>query len=245
MASRPGNVPRHVRSVRLPHVTPPGWLALVGGSPWQEGCTFDADLLAASGGSEVLVLPTAAAFEHPDRLVARAAEWFAPVGGAVVSCPILNRRDAEDPALVAMIRRARFIYIAGDSPMHLLGVLKDTQAWVAVEAAWRSGAVLAAASDAAMVLGDPMVDPRGGAFTIGLGLISDLAVLPHADTWPPARTKRTLKIAGKRVTVALIDERTALLRNPSGSWSSAGVGSVVLHENGADVEIRHLDARPV
>ena len=221
----------------------PGWLALIGGSPWQEGCDFDADLLAASGGTEVLVLPTAAAFEHPDRLIEQATEWFAPVGGTVVNCPVLNRRDAEDPALVAMIRDARFIYIAGDSPMHLLGVLKETQAWVAIEAAWRSGAVLAAASDAAMVLGDPMVDPRGGAFTIGLGLISDLAVLPHADTWPAARTKRTLKIAGKKVTVALIDERTALLRNPEGTWSSAGAGTVVLHENGIDVPIAHLDAR--
>ena len=39
--------------------------------------------------------------------------------------------------------------------------------------------------------------------------------------------------------------RTALLRNPSGAWSSAGAGSVVLHENGADVEIGHLNARPV
>ena len=182
-------------------MTHPGWLALIGGSPWQEGCTFDADLLASSGGTDVLVLPTAAAFEHPDRLIERASAWFAPIGGTVVCCPVLNRRDAEDPALVAMIRDARFIYLAGESPMHLLGVLKETQAWVAIEGAWRNGAVLAAASDAAMVLGDPMVDPRGGAFTIGLALIDDLAVLPHADTWPLARTKRTLKIAGKKVTL--------------------------------------------
>ena len=63
----------------------------------------------------MLVLPTAAAFEHPDRLIAQAAEWFAPVGGTVVNCPVLNRRDAVNPALVAMIRDARFIYIAGDS----------------------------------------------------------------------------------------------------------------------------------
>ena len=50
----------------------PGILALVGGGEWSEGCSFDAELLAASGSDEVLVLPTAAAYEHPERLVVEA-----------------------------------------------------------------------------------------------------------------------------------------------------------------------------
>ena len=52
----------------------PGILALVGGGEWQEGCDFDADLLAASGSEHVLVLPTAGAYEHPERLVVRAGD---------------------------------------------------------------------------------------------------------------------------------------------------------------------------
>ena len=51
----------------------PGILALVGGGEWTEGCSFDAELLAASGGTEVLVLPTAAAYEKPERVVVAAA----------------------------------------------------------------------------------------------------------------------------------------------------------------------------
>ena len=47
-----------------------GTLALVGGGEWNDGCDFDADLLAASGGTEVVVLPTAAAYEQPARAVA-------------------------------------------------------------------------------------------------------------------------------------------------------------------------------
>ena len=50
-----------------------GTLALVGGDEWTEGCTFDASLLAASGGTEVMVLPTAAAYQHPERVVC--FEW--------------------------------------------------------------------------------------------------------------------------------------------------------------------------
>jgi cyanophycinase len=43
-------------------MTKNGLLALVGGFEWTEGCTFDATLLKASGGKDVLVLPTAAAY---------------------------------------------------------------------------------------------------------------------------------------------------------------------------------------
>ncbi len=54
-----------------------GTLALVGGGEWQEGCVFDSELLAISGASEVLVLPTAAAYEHPGRAVDSATRYFA------------------------------------------------------------------------------------------------------------------------------------------------------------------------
>ncbi len=53
----------------------PGMLALVGGGEFRDGCTFDRTLLdAVEGDVEVLVLPTAAAFEHPERVVAEAID---------------------------------------------------------------------------------------------------------------------------------------------------------------------------
>ena len=42
-----------------------------------------------------------------------------------------------------------------------------------------------------------MVDPRGGALTLGLGLLTQVAVIPHHDSWSEDKAKRTLKIAAR------------------------------------------------
>src|SRR5919206_3139519 len=173
----------------------PGPLALVGGGEWREGGTFDRDLLAESGAEEVLVLPTAAAYEHPERAVEWATDWFAGLGAKVRGLMVLARPDAENEANVAAIRESRFLYLSGGSPLHLRSVLKDSPVWDALVAAWHDGAVLAASSAGAMVLCDPMVDPRGGAFTLGLGLVAQVAVIPHHDTWSPEKAHRTIKLA--------------------------------------------------
>ena len=219
----------------------PGTLALVGGGEFADGCDFDRDLLAASGDSEVLVVPAGAAFEHPDRLVESAVRWFGGLGGSARGLDVLTRRDAMDPANAEQVRAARFVYLAGPSPMHLRSVLKDTPTWDALVHAWQDGAVVAGSSAGANVLTDPMVDPRGGAFTVGIGLIAPLAVVPHANTWSDDKLHRTQALAPKATPVVGIDERTALIRSPEGGWSSGGAGAVRIWVGGEPAE---LDALP-
>jgi len=215
----------------------PGTLALIGGGEWRDGCSFDAELLAASGSDEVLVLPTAAAYEHPERLVAEAGEWFAQLGGRVEGLMVLTRADAEDRGAAAVVRAARFVYLSGSSPMHLRSVLKNSDVWEALMAAWRSGAIVVGSSGAAMALTDPMVDARGGGLTIGLGLVNGLAVVPHfGDTHEDShgeKLNRSIHLAPVGTPVAGIPERTALIREPQGHWRSAGVGDVSVFLDGA------------
>lgn len=203
-----------------------GPLALVGGEEWRPGCSFDEELLAASGSTEVVVLPTAAAYEHPQRAVAAAAAWFAGFGGTVRGLDVLQRGDALDAGNAAAVREARFVYLSGGSPLHLRSVLKETPVWDALVAAWDDGAVVAGSSAGAMVLCDPMVDPRGGAFTVGLGMVVNLAVLAHAEPDVTAAHHRTFELASTGLPVAAVPARTALVRDPEGSWRSAGAGSV-------------------
>jgi len=205
----------------------PGVLALVGGGEFRDGCSFDRTLLdALDGDAEVLVLPTAAAFEHPERTVATATDWFAGLGAKARGLDVLNRRDALDELNAQQVAAARFIYLTGGSPMHLRSVLKDTPTWDALVHAWQAGAVLAGSSAGAMVLTDPMVDPRGGAFTVGIGVVAPLAVVPHADAWSDDKLHRTQVLAPAATPVVGIPERTALLRGPDGSWTVEGVGEV-------------------
>jgi cyanophycinase len=201
-----------------------GTLALVGGGEWLDGCSFDGDLLARSGGHEVVVLPTAAAYEHPQRLVEAATAWFEQLGAKVRGLPVLRRPDAMDPELAGVVRDARFLYLAGGSSMHLRSVLKDSAVWDALVSAWQDGAVVAGSSAGAMVLCDPMVDARGGAFTLGLGLVVGMTVVPHFDGWSQEKADRTLQLAPKGLLVVGVDEGTAVVRDPGGAWRCEGVG---------------------
>jgi cyanophycinase len=220
-----------------------GHLALVGGAEWTAGCSFDAELWEASGRAEVLVLPTAAAYEHPQRAVDTATEWFASIGASARGLMLLNRRDAENTSMADEVRAARFLYLGGGSPLHLRSVLKDSPVWAALVAAWHEGAIVAGSSAGAMVLGDPMVDPRGGALTLGLGLVAHLAVLPHYDTWSEEKAHRTVQLATGHLRIAAVDERTALIRDPNGHGRAAGAGGVTVYVDGRPAGVEALATR--
>jgi cyanophycinase len=217
-----------------------GTLALVGGDEWTEGCTFDATLLAASGGADVLVLPTAAAYQHPERVVLRAAEWFGPMGGQVEGLMVVDRASAEDPGMAAAVAGARFVYLAGGSPLHLRAVLKKSAVFEALRRAHAAGAVVAGAGAGAMVLTDPMADPRGGALTLGLGLVDNLTVVPHFgdehDDAHGQKLERTVAMAPAALPVVALPARTALIKEAGGAWRSEGTGTPVVFVGGARTE---------
>jgi cyanophycinase len=217
-----------------------GHLALIGGSEWMDGCTYDQDLVNASGAREVTVLATAAAFENPAKVLARATEWFGRMGVAVHGLPVYTRSDARDGDHAAAVQGASFLYLADGSSQHLRSVLKDTPVWEALVEAWQRGAVLAASGQAAATLCDHMVDARGGAFTVGLGLVSTLTVIPHYDLWSPDKSHRTVRLARPGLVVAGIDERSALIRDPQGRWSIGGAAGAALFRDGHAVGLDAL-----
>jgi cyanophycinase len=217
-----------------------GVLALVGGGEWSEGCDFDATLLGESGAAEVVVLPTGSAYERPERLAEQATAWFAGLGVPTRLVPVLSRRDAFDEGHADVVGHARFVYLAGASAMHLRAVLKDTPVLEALLSAWRSGGVLAGTNAGADVLCDPMVDSRGGAFTVGLGVVSNMAVIPRADEWSHDKVRRTVELAPSGVALAAVPRQTVLLRDGDGRWRAEGAGEVQVFVGGAPAALADL-----
>jgi cyanophycinase len=206
-----------------------GSLVLVGGGEWGPGAReLDAELLARSGADEVVVLPTAAAFEHPERVGERAEAYFGGLGAKATTLPVLHRTEAEDHAVAKAVRSAKFVYLADGSPLHLRSVLKDSALFDALLAAYHGGGVVAASGAGATLLCDPMVDPRGGAYTVGLGVVKNLAVFPYHGTAATHLRERSIDLLPRNAVLAGIDEETALVKGPDG-WSVAGAGVVTLY----------------
>ena len=218
-----------------------GWLALVGGHEWTEGCRpIDELLLQETGAKDVLVVPTAAAYEHPQRTIDAATTYFGQLGAKVKALDVITRPAATDKANVKLIKAAKLIYFGDGSPLHLRSVYKDTPVWDALVAAFNDGTAVAGTGAGAMVLGDPMVDPRGGAFTLGLGLVPSLAAMTKTHEWSPETKRRTIQLANKGLPVVAVDDATALLRSPKGDWSVVGVGSATVFVDGKETGLSRL-----
>ncbi|MFN0029167.1 MAG: Type 1 glutamine amidotransferase-like domain-containing protein [Acidimicrobiales bacterium] len=222
-------------------MTGPGALALVGEGEWTPSCSFDEELLLASGGDVVTVLPTAAAYERPAEAAAAAVTHFARWGARVEVLDALNRSGAHDPDNVNRLRAARFVYLASGSAMHLLSVLKATPLWEALVAAHQDGAVLAAAGSSATVVCDAMVDPRGGGFGVGLGLVKDLSLIPRYEQWSTEKSRRTIQMAPKGLVLAGVPAHSALLRARDGRWRAVGADGLRLFRDGRPVAIDVLN----
>ena len=201
-----------------------GVIALQGGGPFVANDDLDRRLLAEVAAPKALVLPTADAFEHPERLIAAAMGWGERLGVAVEALMVLRRGEAIEAGPAEVVRAARAVYFVGDQPLHLRSVLKDTPLWDALLQVLANGGLVVGVAGSAAALCDPMVDPRGGAFTLGLGLLPNLALVTEAESWSPERRHRTRELAN--TTLAVLRTGEALVRRAAG-WES--IGDVELH----------------
>jgi cyanophycinase len=218
-----------------------GWLALVGGHEWTDGTRpVDEFLIKESGAKEVLVVPTAAAYEQPQKVVEAASAYFGELGVKVKAANVYGRSAAMDKANVKVVKAAKLVYFGDGSPLHMRSVFKDTPWWDALVEAWNDGVVVAGTGAGAMVLGDPMVDPRGGAFTLGLGLLPSLAAMTKTHDWHDETKRRTIQLATKGLPLVAVDDATAALRSPKGEWSVLGVGAATVYVDGSEVPLTRL-----
>jgi cyanophycinase len=228
-----------------------GLLALVGGAeftPGNEHC--DEALLAAAPPGPMLVVPTAAARQQPERAVDTARRWFLGLGAEVDVLPVLRRRDAQDPGLAERAARAGFVYICGGDPGLLLDVLGGSPVWSGLQSAWVRGGSLAGSSAGAMVLARTMLiraswpdrSRRRARPAIGLAPVD--AVLPHFDGFGASWVDSALEGMEGDPLLLGVDERTAALWH-RGTWTASGPGRVTLIRRAARQTFGSGDVLPL
>ena len=79
-----------------------------------------------------------------------------------------------------------------------------------------------------------MVDPRGGAYTVGLGVVPGLAVFPyHGDAADHLR-ERSIELLPATAMLVGLDEQTALVRGGDETWEVRAPGAATIYRRGAE-----------
>ncbi len=209
-----------------------GTVALVGSGEYLAPIEpLDQALLArVSGPARVVVLATAAAPDGQsvvDRWQHQGVEHFTKLGATVDPVMVLTRQDAQSEALAARIAAANFVYLSGGKPRYLLDTLRDTPCWQAIAGVHAAGGVVAGCSAGAMALGGGLFDfPQIWHTSPALGLVPDVAIIPHFDELPHIITNNIGRIS-KKIPVAGVEGSTALVVTSDG-WHVEGKGGVTI-----------------
>jgi len=184
----------------------------------------------------VVILPTAAAGEDPDDWAYRGVEHFTKLGARTVALMVLNWSHAEDPEHVAEVEAADLVYLSGGKPARLLAALEGSPLWRGVLLARRNGGWIVGASAGAMVLGDWTLVHAPGAghgtptvWTIGLGILQGMAVVPHYDRWEEAE-RLADEIAPSCTVFGIAEDSAVLLDEGHGRALGRGDALVRLGE---------------
>ena len=217
----------------MPATRVPGVLALVGGDEFNPGNEQQDRMLAeAALPGPAFVVPTAAGRQGPEKAVAHATRWFKQFGLNLQELPVLKRADANSKELAALARTGGFFYLVGGDPGLVAQVLHSSRVWSAIFEAWLQGSSLAGSSAGAMALGSHSLiratwpNRFNRRPTEALGLVPEVAVLPHFETFG----HRWVESAEKELpgaTLLGVDERSAAVWIKN-EWLACGPGAVTV-----------------
>ncbi len=219
--------------------TSSGPLILLGADHMTQAPQTVALVAASLGLTSVVLLPTASAFTGPERSVVEALGTLGPLGIELEGLMVLTRSEADDAAMSQRITDASAIWIGGGSALHLVATLKSTATWAAITGAHALGVPVVASGAAAMAVADPMVDPRGGGLTVGLGLVTDLVVVTgvgdDGDDPEGHRLARTVALAPSVADVVALHPDAALVVDGDGR-RQLGEGRIDHYRAGVELD---------
>jgi len=148
----------------------------------------DRETLVRPDDGDVVIVPTAAAFTGITESALAIAAVFDGYDLRVEALMAGDRLALSDPYFARRIGEADIVILGDGSPLHARSVWRATDVGAAIAAS----TTLVAIGSVATVLGEVMIDPRGGAPTTGLGYRSGAALCVATSDDQMARTRSLL-----------------------------------------------------
>jgi hypothetical protein len=159
--------------------------------------------LLVTSDSDVVIVPTASAFIGATEAAIGLSTIF-EVGGAKVEALMnLDRSSSDEVYFARRVREADVVVLSDGSPLHAKSVWHQTSMGEAL----RDAVLVVSIGAVTSVLFGTMIDPRGGAPTMGLGYREGLVVTTSAGEEQLSRTRTLL---GDGDTLAVLGESGAL-----------------------------------
>ena len=158
--------------------------------------------------ADVVIVPLAAAFTGATEAALAVAQRLE---GAPLTLEVLlvsDRESANTAHFAQRVADADAVIITDGSALHLRTTLRNT----ALETALRQAKLVVAIGSVATVFGDPMIDPRGGAPTTGMGLFTDAVLTVNSPT-----LERTRELLPSDAELYVVGESEGLYHH-SGEW---------------------------
>ena len=165
---------------------------------------------ALSGCGTVAVVTVAAAYRRPDALLARIGGWAEALSVEHTVVSAVRRSDALNPEVSLPIADCDGVLVLDGSPAHFVSAVKATPLLEAIVAAQRGGADVVWSGAAAAAVCASMVDDRGGALTVGLGLHDGIVVAAAWEGWPRDRRRRLWRMVPESALFMALESGAAV-----------------------------------
>jgi hypothetical protein len=168
------------------------------------------ELLVVTSETDVVIVPTAAAFIGATEAAIDLSMVFEGSGARVEALMHLDRSSSDEPYFAQRAREANIVVLSDGSPLHAKSVWHQTPIGEAI----RDAPLVVTIGSVSSVLFETMIDPRGGAPTTGLGYREGLVVTTSASEEQLARTRTLL---GDDATLAVLGS-SGVLHGDGARW---------------------------
>lgn len=200
------------------------------GSPATLPALFsDSSPLMLPPGSDVVILPTAAAFTGATEAAVATSAAIEQAGHVVEALMVTDRASANEPYFAQRARDAAAIVVTDGSALHARSTWRETPLGDAL----REASVLVVVGETVTVFGEHMIDPRGGAPTTGLNYRPGAVVTTRTSADQQQRTRDLL--GNDEVLIEL--GPLGIVANDNGEWLALSSTDVHASRAGVDVPL--------